>query len=200
MLEMLGDLTFGIIVISCGAGVGWLLQRLCRRAAAVPEEQRMAKEVLARLKDLASHMATNVGQHSSRVEQINQEMTANRVPEPEGVISAVEQLIAANQSMQAQLSTVEVKLNEQLRLVDLKAGEARNEPDWPANRRAFDDKGGYFDEFQRSRRPCSLILATSTTSRDQRRSGHQTGDEVLRSTPAVWRVGPETISSPGTGR
>ena len=127
MLEMLGDLTFGIIVISCGAGAGWLLQRLCRRAAAVPEEQRMAKEVLARLKDLASHMATNVGQHSSRVEQINQELTANRVPEPEGVISAVEQLIAANQSMQSQLSTVEVKLNEQARLVDLKAAEARTD-------------------------------------------------------------------------
>ena len=190
MLEMLGDLTFGIIVISCGAGAGWLLQRLCRRAAAVPEEQRMAKEVLARLKDLASHMATNVGQHSSRVEQINQELTANRVPEPEGVISAVEQLIAANQSMQAQLSTVEVKLNEQARLVDLKAAEARTDVlTGLANRRAFDDKvAAYFDEFQRSRRPFSLILGDiDHFKRFNDAYGHQTGDEVLRSTARVLR-------------
>ena len=48
MFEMLGDLSFAILMSSGGAGAGWALHRAFRGAAAeLPEEQRLAKEVLA---------------------------------------------------------------------------------------------------------------------------------------------------------
>jgi diguanylate cyclase len=191
MLEVLGDLSLAILMSSGGAGTGWLLQRaLGRKPATLPEEQRMAKEVIARLKDLASHMAANVGQHNSRVEEINQELTVKDSQGPEGVISAVTRLIEANQSMQSQLSSVEDKLHEQARLVEMKVAEARTDAlTGLANRRAFDDKvAACYEEFQRSRRPFSLILGDIDHFKKFNDShGHQTGDEVLRGTARVLR-------------
>ena len=188
---MLGDLSFAILMSCGGAGAGWALHRALRGAPEeLPEEQRMAREVLNRLKDLASHMATNVGQHSSRVEEINQELSVGTAQEPEGVISAVTRLIEANQTMQSQLSSVEDKLHEQARLVEMKATEARTDVlTGLANRRAFDDKvAACFDEFQRGRRPVSLILGDIDHFKKFNDTyGHQTGDEVLRGTASVLR-------------
>ena len=144
MLELLADFTFGIVISSGGAGAGWLLHRALRGTPAeIPEEQKMAKAVLGRLKELASHMAANVGQHSSRVEEINQELTVGEPQGPEGVISAVARLIESNQSMQSQLSTVEDKLQEQARLVEKKVAEARTDVlTGLANRRGLRRQGG----------------------------------------------------------
>jgi diguanylate cyclase len=191
MLELLGDLSFGILVSSAGAGTGWLLHRALRGTAVdLPEDQLAVKEVLDRLKALASHMATNVGQHSSRVEEINQELNVGTAQEPEAVISAVTRLIEANHSIQSQLSSVEEKLTEQAQLVELKANEARTDVlTGLANRRAFDDKvAACFDEFQRSGRPFSLILGDiDHFKKFNDTHGHQTGDEVLRGTARVLR-------------
>jgi diguanylate cyclase len=191
MLEMLGDLSFAILMSSGGAGVGWALHRVLRASAAeLPEEQRLAKEVLGRLKELASRMATNVGQHSSRVEEINQELTVGAGQEPEGVVSAVARLIEANQSMRSHLSSVEDKLHEQARLVEMKAAEARTDVlTGLANRQAFDDKvAACLDEFQRSHRPFSMILGDiDHFKKFNDTHGHQTGDEVLRGTARVLR-------------
>jgi diguanylate cyclase len=110
--------------------------------------------------------------------------------EPEGVISAVARLIEANQTMQSQLSSVEDKLHEQARLVEMKATEARTDVlTGLANRRAFDDKvAACFDEFQRGRRPVSLILGDIDHFKKFNDTyGHQTGDEVLRGTARVLR-------------
>ncbi|MGO9108826.1 MAG: diguanylate cyclase [Thermoguttaceae bacterium] len=191
MFEILGDLSFAIVMSSGGAVAGWALHRALRGdPAALTEEQRMAKEVLSRLKDLASHMASNVGQHSSRVEKINQELSVGSTQEPEGVISAVARLIEANQSMQSQIKSVEEKLHEQAQLVEMKAAEARTDVlTGLPNRRAFDDKvAACFDEFQCSRRPFSLILGDIDHFKKFNDTyGHQTGDEVLRGTARVLR-------------
>ena len=191
MLELLADLSVGIVMSSGGAGAGWLLHRVLRGTPAeLPEEQKMAKAVLERLKDLASHMAANVGQHSSRVEEINQELTVREPQDPEGVISAVARLVESNQAMQSQLSAVEDKLHEQARLVEMKAAEARTDVlTGLANRRAFDDKvKACCEEFQRSHRPFSLILGDiDHFKKFNDTHGHQTGDEVLRGTARVLR-------------
>ena len=191
MLELLADLSVGLVLSSSGAGAGWLLHRVLRGTQAeLPEEQKMAKEVLNRLKDLATHMAADVGQHSSRVEKINEELTVREPHGPEGVISAVARLIESNQAMQSQLSTVEDKLHEQARLVEMKAAEARTDVlTGLANRRAFDDKvSACCAEFKRSRRPFSLILGDiDHFKKFNDTHGHQTGDEVLRGTARVLR-------------
>jgi diguanylate cyclase len=193
MLELLADFAYGIVMSSGGAGAGWLLHRAFRRAAGeVPEEQKMAREVLARLKDLAASMAARVGQHSSRIEEVNQEisqeLTAGEPQGPEGVISAVARLIESNQSMQSQLGAVEDKLHEQARLVEKKAAEARTDVlTGLANRRAFDDHmAACCAEHQKSRRPFSLILGDiDHFKKFNDTHGHQTGDEVLRGTARV---------------
>ena len=47
MFEILGDLSFAILMSSGGAGAGWLVHRALRGTPAeLPEEQRLAKEVL----------------------------------------------------------------------------------------------------------------------------------------------------------
>ena len=61
MLELLADFSYGIVMSSGGAGAGWLLHRALRgRRFDMPEEQKMAKQVLNRLKDLAAHMAARL--------------------------------------------------------------------------------------------------------------------------------------------
>jgi diguanylate cyclase len=194
MIELLADFTVGIVMSSGGAGAGWLLHRAFRGTPAeLPEEQKMAKAVLERLKDLAANMAANVGQHTSRVEEINQELTdreqpAGGCPGPEGVISAVARLIESNQSMQSQISSVEDKLQEQARLVEAKVAEARTDLlTGLANRRAFDDKvAACCAEYQKNRRPFSLILGDiDHFKKFNDTHGHQTGDEVLRGTARV---------------
>jgi diguanylate cyclase len=191
MLELLTDFGFGIAMSSGGAGAGWLIHRALRGTpVAVPEEQKMAKEVLTRLKDLAAGMAAGVGQHSSRVEAINQELTENEQHGPEGVVSAVARLIESNQSMQSQLGAVEEKLHEQSRLVEKKAAEARTDVlTGLPNRRAFDDKiAECCAEYEESRRPFSLILGDiDHFKKFNDTHGHQTGDEVLRGTARVLR-------------
>ena len=135
-------------------------------------------------------MATHVGQHSSRVEADQPGIGRERGPEPEGVISAFERLIEAKQSIQSQISSVEDKLHEQARLVEMKAAEARTDAlTGLANRRAFDDKvAACFDEYQRSRRPFSLILGDiDHFKKFNDTHGHQTGDEVFRGTARVLR-------------
>jgi len=191
MLQQLADFTFGIAISTGGAGAGWLLHRaFCGTPQELPEEQKMAGTVLAQLKELAVHMAANVGQHSSRVEEINQELTLREPQGPEGVISAVARLIESNQTMQSQLGEVEEKLHEQARLVETKAAEARTDVlTGLANRRAFDDKvAGCWAEFQASRRPFALVLGDIDHFKQFNDThGHQTGDEVLRGTARVLR-------------
>ena len=104
-------------------------------------EARQANEVLGTLKDLANHLASNVGQHSNRVASVNDTLTGENHDDPETVISAVTLLIQANQQIQAQLSSVEEKVHEQARLVEERAAEAQTDAlTGLANRRAFDDK------------------------------------------------------------
>ncbi len=191
MLELLTDLTCGIVMSAGGAGAGWALHRALRgMRTEMPEEQRIAKEVLNRLKDLATHMAAGVGQHSNHVEEINQELTEREPQGPEGVISAVARLIESNQTMQSQLGEVEDKLHEQARLVEKKTEEARTDMlTGLANRRAFDDKvTDCCAEYERSHRSFSLILGDiDHFKKFNDTHGHQTGDEVLRGTARVLR-------------
>ena len=79
--------------------------------------------------------------HSSRVEEINQELISAGGKETETVVSAVAKLIEANQQMQQQLDTAEQRLEEQARLAETHAAEARTDAlTGLANRRALDDE------------------------------------------------------------
>jgi diguanylate cyclase len=186
------DLTFALVMATTGLLAGWWLKTASARSRStnVLEESRHAREVLGRLQQLAMRMAENVGEHSSRVEEINQELSSTDAHEPEAVVAAVAKLIQANQQMQHQLSTAEEKFQEQARLVETHAAAARTDAlTGLANRRALDDDLSHrFAESRRTGRPLSVIIGDIDHFKQFNDAhGHQTGDEVLRGVARVLR-------------
>jgi diguanylate cyclase len=191
MQILLIELAFGAAMASAGiAGGWWLRSRPGKRDAGHEEERRRTREVLGRLQDLAVHIAANVGEHSSRVEEINQELSAADRQESDTVVSAVAKLIQANARMQQQLHSAEQKLHDQARLVEAHAAEARTDAlTQLANRRAFDDDlTRRAAEFHRYGRPFCVVLADiDHFKRVNDTHGHAAGDQVLRGVARVLR-------------
>ena len=189
---MLIDIAFAAVMASVGIALGvWLRGRKAsREAEAAPNDTEYAKEALASLRVLAKRVATHVGEHSSQVEEINEELNSADRDNPEAVIDAVTRLIDANGNMQKQLGDAEVKLEEQARLVESHAEQARTDAlTGLANRRAFDDEmTRRLSEYQRCNTPFAMaMLDVDKFKVFNDTHGHQAGDEVLRGIADVLR-------------
>ena len=189
---VLTDVLFALIMATSGLLAGWWLRS--RPAASRPEgeseRERHAREALVRLQELAKHIAGHVGAHSSRVEEINQELISAGGKETETVVSAVAKLIGANQQMQQQLASAEQRLEEQARLAETHAAEARTDAlTGLANRRALDDElARRCAEFRRRGRAFSVVMVDiDHFKRFNDAHGHQAGDEVLQGVAKVLR-------------
>jgi diguanylate cyclase len=193
MSVVLIELGFALIVATSGVVAGWWLRSRTpdnSPSADNDQQQRRARETLIRLQELAAGIATHVGAHSSRVEQINQELIAGEGGAAENVIATVAKLISANKQMQEQLDSAEVKLQEQTRLVETTAAEARTDAlTGLANRRAFDDELlRCAAEFNRLGKTYTVVLGDiDHFKRFNDTHGHQVGDEVLRSVAIALR-------------
>ena len=185
------DLAFTVFAAMIGIVAGWFL-----RSSIVPQkpgqesdEVRHAREVLARLHELADNVAADVGAHTSKVEQINEELTSGD-NEAEAVVKAVSRLLEANNQMQHQLASTDEKLKEQARQIESSTAEARTDALTSlANRRAFDDEMAQrLAELQRHGRTFSVImLDVDHFKHFNDTHGHQAGDEVLRGLGKVLR-------------
>mgnify|MGYP003871795645 CR=1 FL=1 len=151
---------------------------------------RHAAEVLARLRDVAVRMAIDVGEHSSQVEVINEQLTASADREPSKIVDVVTDLVQANERMREKLATTEHRLREQAQQIELHAAEARTDAlTLLANRRAFDDElARRVAELRRHGRAFSLLMAdVDHFKRFNDLHGHPAGDEVLRSLAKLLR-------------
>ena len=170
MSTVLINIALSLIMVAIGLLVGWWL-RGGKPVMGASDDQRRSREVLCACRSWPRTLPPTWA-HSSRVEEINQELLAAGGRETEAVVSAVAKLIQANQQMQQQLDTAEDRLQEQVRLVQTHAAEARTDAlTGLANRRAFDDAlARRWAEFQRpaGRFPSSWVISTisrsSTTS------------------------------------
>lgn len=151
-----------------------------------------AREALGRLRDLAARVAADVGEHSHRVEEINEELTTTDLRETESVVNVVAKLVQVNKRMQQQLASAEGKLQEQARQIESKAAEARTDfLTLLANRRALDD---HIDRLLAEARQSGGAFSVAMLDIDHFKRfndayGHQAGDEVLRRIARVLCAG-----------
>ena len=134
------------IAMSCGGGglvCGWIMHaiggfgndKLVKQAAATlagresddePSRERIS-EVAERLQGYAVAMAADVDAHQTRVQAVNNSLIDQNAESPEAVFEAVNQLISANEQMQAQLQSAQDRIHDQA--VQIESAERRAQTD-----------------------------------------------------------------------
>jgi diguanylate cyclase len=187
------DVLFGLTTAAAGLAAGWWLRSRGAGPQEAPvdkEEVRRAQELLGCLQKLASSVAVELGEHNTRVEEINVELQSEQRHEPAKILHVVTKLVDANKTMQGRLDQAEDRLREQVRLVESHAAEARTDAlTLVGNRRAFEtDIAQCLANFRRTGQVFTMaMLDLDKFKRLNDTHGHQAGDEVLRGTGRVLR-------------
>ncbi len=194
MLSVLSvNVLCGLVTSLAGLASGWWLRSRDHKRWETPvdkEEVRRAQELLGCLQKLASNVAVELGEHNTRVEEINVELKSDTLHEPAKILNVVTKLVDVNKTMQGRLDRAEDKLREQVRLVESHAAEARTDAlTLVGNRRAFEtDIAQCLSDFHRAGQVFTLaMIDLDKFKRLNDTYGHQAGDEVLRGTGRVLR-------------
>ncbi|MCE9605742.1 MAG: diguanylate cyclase [Planctomycetia bacterium] len=150
------------------------------------EDSAKIEEAMQQVFRLTGRIGHDVGEHSARVKQINEEITGAAQGTGEDleatILAAVAKVTEANEKLQGELRSAEAKLAEQSAALQSQMEMARTDALTGAlNRRAFDDEmQRRVSEYQRYRTPVSLLLFDIDHFKKFNDTyGHQTGDDVL---------------------
>ena len=176
------DIVIGSVAALAGAGIGWWLASF-RQGSNENKTADQAQLVIDRLKLLATNMAANVDEHTSRVQEINTDLQAQSAEGGgECVVSSITKIIEANTQMQSKLQEAEGRLQEQAQEIETHFTAARTDQlTGVANRRAFDDElSKCYKQWTKNGTPFSaLLIDVDFFKKFNDTYGHQAGDEVL---------------------
>jgi diguanylate cyclase len=202
MGALLLHILFVAIGAIVGAATGWLLRgggekkstentRQIPVAVTAPKATESEKAfdhveaVMSRLHQLTASVAADVGEHSNRVQAINDELTSGG-----DVVTVVERLMKVNEQMQSQLQAAEQRMQQQASEIESHVKEARTDALTKlANRRAFDDEiRRCVDSLKtKGQTSCMMMIDVDHFKKFNDVYGHQAGDEVLRNVGRILR-------------
>jgi diguanylate cyclase len=148
-----------------------------------------------RLVDLAKSMASDVSDHTAKVNAITADLREADRKSTGGadpaLQAALDQILAANEELQQRLAVAEKQIEAQAVEIRSHESEARTDSlTGLANRRAFDDEmRRRLAEWERKKAPFTLLLLDiDHFKKFNDTHGHQAGDEVLRQVAKVLKA------------
>jgi diguanylate cyclase (GGDEF)-like protein len=183
-------LCYAAALVVCDLALGFALGWSTRGAAAGFIERRaharQALQGLKRLHDLTDDVATRVGRHMSRIEEVSRELVTMRAtcrePKDRAVIDAVTEIVVINEDLTRELAEARMQLQEQADTIRAQAAASMTDlVTGLPNRKSFDDElARRIAQYQQQDTPLSVVLVDlDNLSQLHAEHGKQATDEVL---------------------
>ncbi|MHB8969229.1 MAG: GGDEF domain-containing protein [Pirellulaceae bacterium] len=182
---LVSHVVLGIVIAVSSLCAGWWFRSHWPERLSVvgPGEAALAKELMVSLHRLSVRMAADVGEHHTRVGEVDRELAAKPAHAAPAIATLVGRLMKANGEVQAKLTNAESKLDELTQKMAYHAAEARTDAlTGLANRRVFEEETvKRLSEFLATN--CTFSIAIVDIDHFKRVNdayGHLLGDDILR--------------------